>query len=486
MRLIETNTKFEYQILEDVAGKPLRVGGEIQLADVRNANGRVYPLALWSRVMESKKLTTRLESRKMLGELDHPESGKTSLSRVSHVMTELRMQPSSRFAGKQAIYGVYECLPTPSGKILESLLRSRIGLGVSSRGDGDLEERDGASYVVPESYELDTFDVVIDPSVDVDVKVLRESRESSCCVPSHPDAVEALASAICSIVESGDYDQAAAGYYREVLESLEFSDGSKSHPRACTALGILNEEVNPEMKATATSPSALTEATASVSEQVGALKEHNARLAKELDETKGALAEAQKYGKAGEALVSECLLRLRAMKMQTESWGEAATFLPKLEARHQKAKEVIEQLRTTVQNLQNEAKLRMAAEKLLGALLSKIDETKRTAYVDRLLRTESEPSRKRLRPLLLRCESRKDVNDMLKAHKDAVRESKNPRGLPPLNENGKRSAKVSPSNPLLTETDNSKAPTAAPKGLEEQVGFTRMLVKTMKGQQLQS
>jgi hypothetical protein len=480
MQLIETNTKFDYQILEDIQGKPLRVGGEIQLADVRNANGRVYPLALWSRVMENKKISGRLSERKMLGELDHPESGKTSLSRVSHVMTELKLQPSARFSGKQAVYGVYECLPTPPGKILDALLRSRIGLGISSRGDGDLEERDGASYVMPESYELDTFDVVIDPSVDVAVRVLGESKQTDCsiCVPAHPEAAEALANAICGIVESEDYSRDAAVYYQTILEGLDLEEDSKNYSRACEALRILNGEVNTEMKPNASAAPSLTEAQASVIEQ--SVKEQNERLQRELKETRDALVESEKYGKAGEVLVSECLLRLRAMKMQTETWGEAAAFLPKLEARHQKAKEVIEQLRSSVQNLQTEAKLRMAAEKLLGALLSKIDETKRMSYVDRLLRNESTEVQKRLRPILLKCESKSDVNTSLKAFKEAIRESRNPRGLPPT-ENGRRSAKISASNPLLESGDKGRDETPAPKGLEESVSFSKMLVKSMRG-----
>src|ERR1700758_4791868 len=111
MRLIERNLDFRYELIE-AEGRPLRVGGECQLADVKNANGRVYPLPLWQRGMESGKIKSRLGERKMLGELDHPESGKTALSRVSHLMTKLELVPSKFHEGKTAVYGEYEVLPT--------------------------------------------------------------------------------------------------------------------------------------------------------------------------------------------------------------------------------------------------------------------------------------------------------------------------------------------------------------------------------------
>ena len=63
MRLVEQVKDYSYTIEEDVQGRPLRVGGEMQLADTPNLNRRRYPLALWNRVLESSKLKSHMEYR---------------------------------------------------------------------------------------------------------------------------------------------------------------------------------------------------------------------------------------------------------------------------------------------------------------------------------------------------------------------------------------------------------------------------------------
>lgn len=490
-KLIEVNEKFDYQILEDVAGKPLRVGGEIQLADVKNANGRVYPEALWNKCLEDKRVMTRLGERKMLGELDHPESGKTSLSRVSHVMTSMEMRPSARYEGKQAIYGTYECLSTPSGKILESLLRSKIGLGVSSRGDGDLEERNGAHYVIPESFTLDTFDVVLDPSVDVSLKVM-ESREGKSEWASHPHTVEAITQAIAVIVESGDYTSTDAEYYRTVLESFDYQPESDSLARANRALANLIEqmEIDDMVKANANGqvPSAgLTESQMTFESLV---QERTKPLNDEVATLKQRLATAENRAAAGEALVSELLIRSRDYKMKSEAFGESHARLQKLESRHDLAKSVIERLRDKVLELQGEGKMREAAELLLGTLLKKIDETKRASYVERMIRNESTQVQDRLRPALLSMPTKRAVNEHLKAFRAAVRENDDTtakrRGLPVREDRQYRRASIveGRENPLTDATDPNRQEedrsTPAVKGLEEQVALGKALVKKLR------
>lgn len=487
MLLRETNEKFDYQILEDVAGRPLRVGGEIQLADVKNANGRIYPEALWNRCLEDKRVQTRLSERKMLGELDHPESGKTSLSRVSHVMTSMEMRPSTRYEGKMAIYGTYECLSTPSGKILESLLRSKIGLGVSSRGDGDLEERNGAHYVVPESFTLDTFDVVLDPSVDVSLKVM-ESREGKSEWASHPHTVEAITNAVASIVESGEYTSTDAEYYRTVLESFDYQPETDLLARANRALASLNEskEVTDLMKANGTVPASAPGLTESQLTFESLVAERTKPLNDEISQLKARVEAAEKKAAAGEALVQELMIRSRDLKMKADSFGESHQRLQKLEGRHELAKSVIERLRDKVIELSNEGKMREAAELLLGTLLKKIDETKRSAYVERLIKNESIEVQNRLRPVLLSMPNKRAVNEHMKAFKSAVRESDESlakrKGLPVRESAGTRRASVIERNPLEEATDpNSQKPAAtpAPKGLEEQVALGKALVKKL-------
>ena len=54
-------------------------------------------------------------------------------------------------------------LETPSGKILESLVRSGVSIGISSRGLGSVKETMGKT-IVEDDFQLICFDVVSEPS----------------------------------------------------------------------------------------------------------------------------------------------------------------------------------------------------------------------------------------------------------------------------------------------------------------------------------
>jgi Zn-dependent M32 family carboxypeptidase len=193
------------------------------------------------------------------------------------------------------------------------------------------------------------------------------------------------------------------------------------------------------------------------------------------------LEAANKKTEASEKLVSEMLIRCRSMKMQNESLSVKAQNFDKIAPRYESSKSLIGRLRENVLNLQKEAKLRIAAESLLGALLHKIDESKRGAYIDRVLAKESIEVRNKLRPVLARCESRKEVNESLKAFKGALHEARSSRGLPPVTENGRRASRILPESPLLTESqgDKTNTETVDPR-IQESVNFTRKVMKHMR------
>ena len=88
----------------------------------------------------------------MLGELDHPQSLQLNLDRVSHVITEMRME------GTNAI-GRMRLLDTPMGQIAKELVKSGVSLGVSSRGAGNVNESVGVS-----GFQFVTVDIVAQPS----------------------------------------------------------------------------------------------------------------------------------------------------------------------------------------------------------------------------------------------------------------------------------------------------------------------------------
>lgn len=143
---------FEYQIIESANGR-FRVEGVFQRSDIENANKRVYPRTIWEKELKEPRVREVLESRAMFGELDHPSDGKTSLKRVSHLITGLNLQEDGTVTGSA------EILPTPNGQILKALFESGAQVGISSRGSGSV-----SNGVVQEDFKLSTFDFVARPS----------------------------------------------------------------------------------------------------------------------------------------------------------------------------------------------------------------------------------------------------------------------------------------------------------------------------------
>ena len=75
--------------------------------------------------------------------------------------------------------GKIEILPTPSGQILEALIKAGVTVGVSSRGMGSLEQR-GEVMEVQDDFELLCWDFVSTPSNPGSfMGVLAEGKESN-------------------------------------------------------------------------------------------------------------------------------------------------------------------------------------------------------------------------------------------------------------------------------------------------------------------
>jgi hypothetical protein len=134
-------------------GNPM-VEGILATAEVKNGNGRYYSKDLWQR--EIDKYMQSVNENRALGELDHPESSIINLKNVSHNIKDIWWDGDH-------VMGKVEILPTPSGNILKALIESGVTCGVSSRGMGSLEERDGV-LEVQDDFELLCWDFVSTPS----------------------------------------------------------------------------------------------------------------------------------------------------------------------------------------------------------------------------------------------------------------------------------------------------------------------------------
>ena len=153
------------------SGKKLYIEGVFLQGNIKNRNGRMYPMETLA-----KEVTRYNESfvnkGRALGELGHPDGPTVNLDRVSHKITSLT-QEGNNFKGKAQI------LNTPMGKIASSLLGEGVMLGVSSRGVGSLKTTSEGHKVVGEDFMLATAaDIVADPSApDAFVQGIMEGKE---------------------------------------------------------------------------------------------------------------------------------------------------------------------------------------------------------------------------------------------------------------------------------------------------------------------
>ena len=155
---------------KDNGEKNYKIRGVFMQADVKNRNGRVYPMDILQKEV-AKYNKNFIAERRAFGELGHPDGPTVNLERVSHMITKL--QPD----GKNFI-GEAKIMNTPMGKIVKNLMDEGAKLGVSSRGMGSLEPKGGTSYVKDDFYLATAADIVADPSApNAFVEGIMEGKE---------------------------------------------------------------------------------------------------------------------------------------------------------------------------------------------------------------------------------------------------------------------------------------------------------------------
>ena len=150
--------------------KNYKIKGVFMQADIKNKNGRVYPMEILQK--EVKRYNKEfINEKRAYGELGHPEGPTVNLERASHMITALYPD------GKNFI-GEAKVLSTPMGEIVKSLMDEGAKLGVSSRGMGSLEQKNGANYVRDDFYLATAADIVSDPSApSAFVECIMEGKE---------------------------------------------------------------------------------------------------------------------------------------------------------------------------------------------------------------------------------------------------------------------------------------------------------------------
>ena len=172
MKLIREEIEQVEVIVESRNGKKnLFIEGVFLQGEIKNRNGRMYPMQTLAREV-GRYNENFVEKGRALGELGHPDGPTVNLDRVSHKIVSLK-EDGNNFIGKAKI------LSTPMGKIASNLLGEGVKLGVSSRGVGSLNKTNEGYSVVGEDFTLATAaDIVADPSApDAFVDGIMEGKD---------------------------------------------------------------------------------------------------------------------------------------------------------------------------------------------------------------------------------------------------------------------------------------------------------------------
>jgi hypothetical protein len=147
--------ELNYLTEEKNGKKQTFIEGVFMQADKLNKNKRIYPKEVLSKAT-NKYIKEQVSKGRAVGELNHPDGPAINLDKVSHRITELKFE-GNNVVGKALV------LDTPMGNIVKGLVDGGVKLGVSSRGMGTVENKNGQT-VVKNDFVLATVDIVQDPS----------------------------------------------------------------------------------------------------------------------------------------------------------------------------------------------------------------------------------------------------------------------------------------------------------------------------------
>lgn len=169
-----------------------------------NGNGRKYPREIATKKILNKTIKDKLaKGQALLGEIDHPKDRFiTDMDYVAIATTNLWYEEE-----KDELWGTFDVLDTPRGRIVHTLLEYGYPVGISARAMGKGVTKKGVKVIDVDSYMFKTFDCVVDPGFD-------SSRVDT--------TNESLKESLTSLYES--YNDEEKENVKDLLETLDITD----------------------------------------------------------------------------------------------------------------------------------------------------------------------------------------------------------------------------------------------------------------------
>ena len=188
--------------------------------NTKNRNGRIYESADFLPHVDA--LREQIESKRLLGELDHPHGFEISLGNVSHVVESLEYDPQ-----QNAIVGKIRLLNTTKGKEAQALVRDGIPLNISSRAAGTVDESGRVRL-----QQLFTYDLVADPGfANAQLKRVNESYGfgDDSNIDIYDISEDANTNLNPNVTKTADYAQPQAEKNEETLNNKNMEDNTQKN-----------------------------------------------------------------------------------------------------------------------------------------------------------------------------------------------------------------------------------------------------------------
>lgn len=372
--MLESFTKkFNYQKLSEEEQKKRGILGRLVgvIADCTNPtrNERLYSEELWDKVFDNPIMKERIKNHVCYGELGHPLDGRTETD-MEKVAICLAEQPKKGDDGK--LYGVFDILSTPNGKILKALCDYGSNIGISSRGTGDvITDDDGNEAVDPDTYDCECWDAVLLPAVEcARLQLVTES------VDTHKST---LTESLNKLVESASDDEKKV--MTETLQALKID--CQSADKQSDNIVVESKEVEEDKKslnenADDTKEEAVNDGSTEIVKSLQEALKSNSSLEEKIAQLRSELAvsnakveslteEAKRY-KSVSASLGEQLMKEKKETKRLHGIEEQLT----------ETKKLMDEQKTTISKLTEQSETSCNNEKTLRESMSaKTDELKK-------------------------------------------------------------------------------------------------------------
>lgn len=240
--------------------------GECADPSITNLNGLDITRPVWENVFSSEDYKKGIDLGWYIGFLGHPEDPNCmDFEHACIVMTEGHIGPDGK------IYGKFNLIDTPVGRIVKTFIDAGVVFGISVRGAGDIFN----NSVDPETFIFRGFDLVTFPAFPESIPVFTEVAAST-----DPNK-RARYQAVCNAVNR-EIQHITASQTLDILEK-QFAPQSKEHKAidnqkvACASKGVSKESI------LAAKLEAMTQMYISASNELTSCRKENRKIKQQLE-----------------------------------------------------------------------------------------------------------------------------------------------------------------------------------------------------------